>query len=157
MKISLLVIGKTDEKAMAKLTQEYAKRMQHFVPFEYIEIPDVPQFKKLTEAQQKDLEAEAIIKRLPKSYHLILLDERGKQYTSVAFSKKLQNHMQRATQNLVFVVGGPYGFSDKLYDLAQGKISLSKMTFSHQMIRLFFIEQLYRAMTIWKNLPYHHE
>lgn len=157
MKITLLVIGKTDNKALAKLTQNYRERIKHFINFEYIEIPDVPKYKNISEEKQKQMEAEAIFKQLPKSYYLILLDEKGKQYSSVQFSKEIQKHMQTSTQNLVFVIGGPYGFAPELYDKCQAKLSLSKMTFSHQMIRLFFTEQIYRAMSIWKNLPYHHE
>ncbi|SRR5699024_68968 len=157
MKIILLVVGKTDNKALDKLTKNYRERIKHFINFEYIEIPDVPRYKKISEEKQKQMEAEAILKHLPKSYHLILLDEKGKQYTSLQFSKEIQKHMHASTQNLVFVVGGPYGFAQELYDKCQGKLSLSKMTFSHQMIRLFFTEQIYRAMSIWKNLPYHHE
>lgn len=157
MKITLLVIGKTDDKTLDKLTDTYRKRIKHFINFEYIEIPDVQRYKKITEEKQKQLEADAILKQLPKSYYLILLDEKGKQYTSVQFSEEIKKHIQTATQNLVFVVGGPYGFAPELYDKCHAKLSLSKMTFSHQMIRLFFTEQIYRAMSIWKNLPYHHE
>jgi len=157
MKILLLVIGKTDSKALDQLTQSYRKRIKHFINFEYIEIPDVPKFKKISEVKQRQLETEAIIKRLPNTHHLILLDEKGKQFNSIQFSKELEKHILSATPNLVFVVGGPYGFSEELYARAHLKLSLSKMTFSHQMIRLFFTEQLYRALSIWKNLPYHHE
>lgn len=157
MKISLLVIGKTDDKTLAKLTDTYRKRIKHFVKFEYVEIPDVQRYKKISEEKQKQLEAEVILKHLPKSHYLILLDEKGKQYSSVQFSEEIQRHIHTATQNLVFVVGGPYGFAPELYEKCHAKLSLSKMTFSHQMIRLFFTEQIYRAMSIWKNLPYHHE
>lgn len=157
MKISLLAIGKTDNQTLDKLTDTYRKRIKHFVKFEYIEIPDVQRYKKISEGKQKQLEAEAIIKHLPKSYYLILLDEKGIQYNSIQFSEEIQKHIQTATQNLVFVIGGPYGFAPELYEKCHAKISLSKMTFSHQMIRLFFTEQIYRAMSIWKNLPYHHD
>lgn len=157
MKIILLVVGKTDDKVLEKLTQDYRNRIKHFINFEYIEIPDVRVYKKITEEKQKELEAEAILKHLPNNSYLILLDEKGKQYSSVQFSKKIQKHMHDSIHNLVFVVGGPYGFSPVIYAKCQEQLSLSKMTFSHQMIRLFFTEQIYRAMSIWKNLPYHHE
>lgn len=157
MKISLLVIGKTDDKILDKLTDTYRKRIKHFINFDYIEIPDVRLHKKITEEKQKQLEAEALLKHIPNSSYLILLDEKGKHYTSVAFSKKIQKHMHESIHNLVFVVGGPYGFAPEIYEKCQEQMSLSKMTFSHQMIRLFFTEQIYRAMSIWKNLPYHHE
>lgn len=157
MKISLLVIGKTDDKTLDKLTDVYRKRIKHFINFEYIEIPDVRLHKKITEEKQKQLEAEALLKHLPNSCYLILLDEKGKEFNSIDFSKKIQKHMHDSIHNLVFVVGGPYGFAPEIYEKSQELLSLSKMTFSHQMIRLFFTEQIYRAMSIWKNLPYHHE
>lgn len=157
MKTSLLVIGKTDDKTLDKLTNAYRKRIKHFVKFDYIEIPDVQRYKKISKEKQKQLEAEAIFKQLPKSYYLVLLDEKGKQYSSVQFSEEIQKHIQSATKNLIFVVGGPYGFAPELYEKCHAKLSLSKMTFSHQMVRLFLTEQIYRAMSIWKNLPYHHK
>lgn len=119
-------------------------------------IPDIKNAKNLSEAQQKEKEGEMILKKLAPTDILILLDENGKQYTSVDFSNYLQKKMNSGIKQLVFVIGGPYGFSDAVYQKAQGKISLSKMTFSHQMVRLFFVEQVYRAFTILKNEPYHH-
>ncbi|MBA6154709.1 23S rRNA (pseudouridine(1915)-N(3))-methyltransferase RlmH [Gelidibacter maritimus] len=156
MQIKLLAIGKTDHQQLQILINEYQKRLGFYIKFEFEIIPDLKKAKNLSEAQQKQKEGELILAKLGTSDLLILLDENGKQYDSVAFSEYLQKHMNSGIKQLVFVIGGPYGFSKDVYQKANGKISLSKMTFSHQMIRLFMIEQLYRAFTILRNEPYHH-
>lgn len=156
MKITLYAIGKTDDKSIITLTETYVKRLGHYVSFSFEMIPDIKNTKNLSETQQKQAEGSEILKRLQSSDHLILLDEQGSQHTSEQFANWLQKKMNSGLKNLVFVIGGPYGFSDEIYQRAQGKISLSKMTFSHQMVRPFFIEQLYRGFTILRNEPYHH-
>lgn len=156
MKITLLAIGKTDNKSLQLLIEEYEKRLKHYVPFTFEVIPDIKNSKNLSEAQQKKLEGQEIIKRIHTSDTLVLLDEKGKKYSSVNFSEFLQKKMNSGIKNLIFVIGGPYGFSEELYERSNGRISLSDMTFSHQMVRLFFIEQLYRGFTILRNEPYHH-
>lgn len=156
MTIKLLAIGKTDSSQLSALTKEYENRLKHYVKFELEIIPDIKNTKNLSETQQKEKEGEAILKKLNPTDVLILLDENGKQYTSIDFSKFLQKQMNAGYKQLVLVIGGPYGFSDAIYKQARGKLSLSKMTFSHQMIRLFIVEQIYRAFTILKNEPYHH-
>lgn len=157
MKIKLLAIGKTDDKNLHMLIEAYQNRLRHYINFEIDLIPDIKNVKNLTEVQQKEKEGELILKKLTSTDVLILLDEKGTQFSSVAFSEYLQKKMNSGVKQLVLVIGGPYGFSEAVYNQAQGKISLSKMTFSHQMIRLFVVEQLYRAFTILKNEPYHHE
>ena len=157
MKIKLLAIGKTDDKNLQTLIEAYQNRLKHYINFEIDVIADIKNVKNLTETQQKEKEGELILKKLTATDVLILLDEKGIQFSSVAFSEYLQKKMNAGVKQLVLVIGGPYGFSDAVYQQAQGKISLSKMTFSHQMIRLFVVEQLYRAFTILKNEPYHHE
>jgi 23S rRNA (pseudouridine1915-N3)-methyltransferase len=156
MKITLLAIGKTDDKKLIELTEVYIKRLKHYVGFTFEIIPDIKKAKNLSEAQQKQLEGEEILKRTQTSDSLILLDEKGKTFTSVKFSQYLQKHMNSGLKNLIFVIGGPYGFSEEIYARANGKVSLSSMTFSHQMVRLFVVEQIYRGFTILKNEPYHH-
>ena len=156
MKIKLITIGKTDNKNLQTLIEDYTKRLGFYVPFDFDIISDIKNVKNLSEAQQKQAEGNEILKRLFKSDTLILLDENGKTYSSVQFSQFLQKKMNSGLKTLVFVIGGPYGFSDEIYNRANGKVSLSTMTFSHQMVRLFFIEQLYRAFTILRNEPYHH-
>ncbi|QNJ98546.1 23S rRNA (pseudouridine(1915)-N(3))-methyltransferase RlmH [Constantimarinum furrinae] len=156
MKITVLAIGKTDDNRLFSLNEEYGKRLHHYVPFEFQIIPDLKKAKNLTETQQKQAEGVEILKQLNSSDTLILLDEKGRSFSSVGFSEFLQKKMNSGLKNLVFVIGGPYGFSEEIYKRANGKISLSTMTFSHQMVRLFFVEQLYRAFTILKNEPYHH-
>ncbi|MFT5077932.1 MAG: 23S rRNA (pseudouridine1915-N3)-methyltransferase [Planctomycetota bacterium] len=156
MKITLLAIGKTDDKKLIELTEVYIKRLSHYVSFTFEIIPDIKKTKNLSEAQQKQLEGEEILKRTQTADALILLDEKGKTYNSEKFSQYLQKHMNSGLKNLIFVIGGPYGFSDEMYSRANGKVSLSAMTFSHQMVRLFFIEQIYRGFTILRNEPYHH-
>jgi len=157
MKIKLLAIGKTDDKNLQTLIETYKNRLKHYINFEIDIIPDIKNVKNLTEAQQKDKEGTLILKKLAPTDVLILLDEKGKEFRSIEFSKFLQKKMNAGIKQLVLVIGGPYGFSDEVYKKSQGKISLSKMTFSHQMIRLFITEQIYRAFTILKNEPYHHE
>jgi 23S rRNA (pseudouridine1915-N3)-methyltransferase len=157
MQIKLLALGKTDNKAIQELINEYTSRLGHYIRFELEVIPDLKYTKSLSEAVQKEKEGELILKKLLPSDDLLLLDERGKSYTSLEFSDFLQKKMNSGLRQLVLVIGGPYGFSEEVYARANGKISLSKMTFSHQMIRPFVVEQLYRAMTILRNEPYHHE
>ncbi len=156
MTIKLLAIGKTDNKQLQSLIDEYTKRLGFYIKFSLEIIPDIKNTKHLSEIQQKQKEGELIIGKLNPSDVLILLDEHGKQLDSVGFSNYLQKHMNSGIKQLVFVIGGPYGFSQEVYNKSNGKISLSKMTFSHQMVRLFIIEQLYRGFTILKNEPYHH-
>jgi 23S rRNA (pseudouridine1915-N3)-methyltransferase len=157
MQIKLLAIGKTDNKAIQTLIDDYSSRLGHYIRFELEVIPDLKQSKSLSESLQKEKEGELILKKLSSSDELILLDERGKTFSSLEFSDYLQKKMNSGLKQLVFAIGGPYGFSEAVYARANGKISLSKMTFSHQMIRPFVVEQLYRAMTILRNEPYHHE
>jgi len=156
MKITLVAIGKTDNKNLEVLIEDYTKRLKHYVPFAIEVIPDIKNAKNLNETQKKQLEGQEILKRITLTDTLILLDEKGKSYSSVSFSDYLLKKMNSGLKNLVFVIGGPYGFSEEIYDRANGKIALSQMTFSHQMVRLFFIEQLYRGFTILRNEPYHH-
>lgn len=156
MTIKLIAIGKTDNKALQVLIEDYQKRLQHYVNFVFEIIPDIKNAKNLTEAQQKQKEGGLIMKQLKPTDVLILLDEKGKEMNSIDFASYLQKHMNSGIKQLVLVIGGPYGFSPDIYQKAKGKLALSKMTFSHQMIRLFAIEQLYRGFTILKNEPYHH-
>ncbi|MDP3914331.1 MAG: 23S rRNA (pseudouridine(1915)-N(3))-methyltransferase RlmH [Bacteroidota bacterium] len=157
MKISLIVIGKTDEAYLQKGLEIFMKRIPHYVPFEMKVIPDIKNAKNMSEEQQKDKEGELILQQILSSDELILLDENGLEASSVDFARFLEKKMLSGIKRLVFVIGGPYGFSGSVYSRAIGKISLSKMTFSHQMVRLIFAEQLYRAFTILKGEPYHHQ
>lgn len=157
MKIKLLAIGKTDHKQLSLLIDEYQNRLKHYINFEIETIPDLKNAKNLSEIQQKNKEGELILKKIQATDVLVLLDNKGKEFTSIEFSKYLQKKMNAGIKQLVLVIGGPYGFSEAVYEKAQSKLSLSKMTFSHQMIRLFIVEQLYRGFTILKNEPYHHE
>lgn len=157
MNIKLLAIGKTDHQALQTLVDEYTKRLSFYIKFELDVIPDIKNVKNLSEAQQKEKEGELILAKLTPTDQLILLDENGSTFSSVGFSDYLQKKMNSGAKTLVFVIGGPYGFSEEVYKKAQGKLSLSLMTFSHQMVRLFFIEQLYRGFTILRNEPYHHQ
>lgn len=157
MNIKLLAIGKTDNKNLQVLMDEYSKRLGFYIKFDMEVIPDVKNVKNLSENQQKEKEGEQILAKIGATDQLILLDENGATFSSVGFSDYLQKKMNSGIKTLVFVIGGPYGFSDEVYAKAQGKISLSAMTFSHQMVRLFVIEQLYRGFTILKNEPYHHQ
>ena len=157
MKIKLVCIGKTGKDFLVAGEREYLDRLKHYVQVERIEIPDIKNAKKLTFQQVKELEGKEILLKLSSSDRLFLLDERGKKYSSVAFSQFIQNQFNQGGKSIVFVIGGAYGFSEEVYSRANGKISLSEMTFSHQMIRMIFFEQVYRAMTILNNEPYHHE
>ena len=157
MNIRLLAIGKTDNKALQQLMDDYMKRLSFYVKFEMEVIPDIKNAKNMSEAQQKEKEGEIILSKLSPTDQLILLDENGKSFSSVGFSEELQKKMNSGIKTLVFVIGGPYGFSNDVYTKALGKVSLSAMTFSHQMVRLFFIEQVYRAFTILRGEPYHHQ
>lgn len=157
MQIKLIAIGKTDHPAIQKLVEEYSSRLGFYIRFELEIIPDLKNTKFLSEEIQKEKEGELILKKIQTSDELILLDERGKSFSSIEFSTFLQKKMNSGLRQLILVIGGPYGFSDAVYARANGKISLSNMTFSHQMIRPFLIEQIYRAFTILRNEPYHHE
>ncbi len=156
MKIKLIAIGKTDHKYMGLMIDEYVKRLGFYISFDFQILPDIKNTKSLTEKQQKVKEGELLLKHIDATDVVILLDEKGKGLSSVGFSEYIQKKMNSGIKQLIFIIGGPYGFDDVIYMRANGKISLSQMTFSHQMIRLFFIEQLYRAFTILKNEPYHH-
>jgi len=157
MKITLLVVGKTEDKYLIDGIEKYINRLKHYIGFNMVVIPELKNTKNLTEAQQKSKEAELILKQVGNSDSIILLDEKGKNYTSVLFANYLNKQMIGSVQHLVFIIGGPYGFDEQIYKRANGSISLSAMTFSHQMVRLFFAEQLYRAFTILKGEPYHHQ
>ena len=156
MKITLIVVGKTTSAQVESLIQEYQKRLTHYLPFALQVIPELKNIKALTPDQQKQAEGELILRAVAQNADLVLLDEHGKEYRSIEFADYIQKKMSSG-RDVVFVVGGPYGFSEAVYQRANGKISLSKMTFSHQMVRLFFVEQIYRAMTILRGEPYHHE
>lgn len=157
MNIKLIAVGKTDNPALQQLISTYEKRLSYYINFDLQLLPDIKNSKSLSEEQQKIKESELILSYVEPSHHLILLDERGKEYTSIAFADELQKKMNTGIKQLTFVIGGPYGFSQAIYQRANSKLSLSKLTFSHQMIRLFFVEQLYRAFTILRNEPYHHQ
>jgi 23S rRNA (pseudouridine1915-N3)-methyltransferase len=157
MKITLLTTGKTDVSCWNEALNEYRQRLTHYVPFEIEVIPDVKNVKHMTEAQQREREGELILKALHAGDSGVLLDEKGQEYTSVQFAVWLEKKMQTASKRLVFVAGGPYGFSQAVYRAVAERMSLSRMTFSHQMVRPVFTEQLYRAMTILRNEPYHHQ
>jgi len=157
VKILVLAIGKTDEQWVQEALLKYSKRLKYYLSFEFEVIPDLKNTKNLSEMQQKEKEGALILKKLNPTDKVFLLDEKGKEYRSVEFAKHLQQQMNSGVKRLVFIIGGPYGFSPELYAKEQRKLALSKMTFSHQMIRPFFVEQLYRAITILKNEPYHHE
>lgn len=157
MEIILLTVGKTTQNFVIAGIEEYAKRLKRYSPYRIEYIPDIKNTKSLTSDVQKEKEGELILNNLSSADYCILLDEHGKEYTSVDFSIYLQKVMASGRKRAVFVVGGPYGFSQSVYARADAKLSLSKMTFTHEMIRLFFTEQIYRAMTILKGEPYHHE
>lgn len=156
MKITFITVGKTDEQYVQEGIAKYLDRLKHYITFEPIVIPDIKQGKKQDIQRQKDEEGKLILDKLQKSDYLILLDENGREFTSVGFSQNLQKKMNMGLSNLVFVVGGAFGFSEEVYKRANEKMALSQMTFSHQMVRLFFIEQTYRAFTILKGEKYHH-
>mgnify|MGYP002625771906 CR=1 FL=1 len=157
MKITLLTVGRTDVDWVGKGLDLYRSRLAHYVPFSLVEIPQLKGTSSLSKEQIKEKEGEAILRSLKNSDHVVLLDEKGKEYRSVEFAAALESFMSRSQADLVFVTGGAYGFSKEVYDRADGKMSLSRMTFSHQMVRTIFAEQLYRAFTIIKGEPYHHE
>ena len=157
MNIKLIAIGKTDDKNLQSLIEDYQKRLSFYIKFELEVIPDIKNVKNLSETQQKEKEGELILSKLTPTDQLLLLDENGKSFSSMSFSEELQKKMNSGIKTLVFVIGGPYGFSEAVYAKSNGKIALSQMTFSHQMVRLFFIEQLYRGFTILRNEPYHHQ
>ena len=156
MKILLLAIGKTDEDYLITGIKKYVGRLGHYASFEMKEIPDIRNRKTLSEDQQKKAESFLLLQQLQPGDHVVLLDENGKQYSSVAFAENFEKQMASGAKRIVFVIGGPYGFAQEVYDKADAKLSLSPMTFSHQMVRLVFVEQLYRAFTILKGEPYHH-
>ena len=156
MKITLLVVGKTTDARLVSLIDDYCQRLTHYVPFEIVVIPELRNAKSLSEAQQKEREGQEILRYATPAVEMILLDEHGREMRSIDYAQWLQKKMS-AGRDLLFVIGGPYGFSPAVYDRANGKLSISQMTFSHQMIRLLFVEQAYRAMTILRNEPYHHE
>ncbi|MEO0572154.1 MAG: 23S rRNA (pseudouridine(1915)-N(3))-methyltransferase RlmH [Bacteroidota bacterium] len=157
MTIKLLVVGKTENGALGSLILEYARRLKYYIRFEMLTIPQLKNTKNLSKKEQRVKEGELILKQVENSDYLVLLDENGKQYTSVDFAGYLQKKMNSGLKNIVFIIGGPYGFDEVVKERANTRVSLSKMTFSHQMVRLFFMEQLYRAFTILKNEPYHHQ
>ena len=156
MTIKLIAIGKTDNKELQSLIDDYIKRLGFYINFALEIIPDLKKTKHLSEVQQKQKEGELVLNKLNLSDVLVLLDEKGKMIDSIGFSEYLQKHMNSGIKQLIFLIGGPYGFSPEIYARANGKLSLSKMTFSHQMVRLFVIEQIYRGFTILRNEPYHH-
>ncbi|SKB34385.1 23S rRNA (pseudouridine1915-N3)-methyltransferase [Salegentibacter holothuriorum] len=156
MTIKLLCIGKTDNRELKQLIEIYKKRLQFYNKFEIDIIPDLKKTKNLDEKQQKEKEGELILAKIQNSDFLVLLDENGKEFSSELFSEYIQKRLNSGLKQLIFVIGGPYGFSEAIYHRADAKVALSQMTFSHQMVRLFFTEQLYRAFTILKNEPYHH-
>ncbi len=157
MKIILLAVGKTDDSRIADLIQVYADRLQHYINFDLEIIPDLKKTKNLSVDQQKALEGELILGKVQTSDFVTLLDEKGKTYSSLQFAQLINKRSLSGMKRLVYVIGGPYGFSPEVYSRGNSKLSLSSMTFSHQMVRLFAVEQLYRAFTILKNEPYHHE
>jgi 23S rRNA (pseudouridine1915-N3)-methyltransferase len=156
MDIKLIAIGKTDKTELDQLIKSYQNRLMHYVRFSFEIIPDLKNSKNLSEKLQKEEEGKIILSKISNSDRLILLDENGQEMNSVGFSNFLQKQMNSGLKRLVLVIGGPYGFSEDVYKKASSKLALSKMTFSHQMVRLFIIEQLYRSFTILKNEPYHH-
>ena len=157
MKITLLTVGKTDKDWVKQGMDIYVSRLKHYIPFSVVEIPELKNVSALTKDQIKTREGELILKNIKPTDDLILLDERGKQYTSIELAKVIQDKISYVGKDMVYVIGGAYGFSDAVYQRANSKISLSKMTFSHQMVRAIFVEQIYRAFTIMKGEPYHHE
>lgn len=157
MNIELIVVGKTDSKEVEALVEMYSKRVNRYCRFSITTLADVRNTRNMIPQRQKQLEGEAILRLVGEGDYLTLMDERGAQYTSVEYAQWLQKRMLSGVKRLVLVIGGPYGFSEEVYGRANGKISLSKMTFSHQIVRAIFAEQLYRAFTILHNEPYHHE
>ena len=156
MKIELWQVGNTSFDYIKEGTAIYEKRLKHFLPFNTVTIPDIKNAKNMPRTQIKKKEGQAILGKLDSNDYLILLDENGKEFTSVQFSNYIERALQQSRKKMIFLIGGAYGFSDEVYDRANSRISLSKMTFSHQMIRIFALEQIYCAMTILKGMPYHH-
>ncbi len=157
MNLTTICIGKTDEKPLEELILKYEKRLPQHWNYQRIEIPDIKNRKNLSESQQKDKEAELILSKIQPTDYVILLDEKGKQMNSSLFAQELQNLMNQSFKQIIFLIGGPYGFSDEVYKRSNKKMSLSELTFTHQMVRLFLAEQIYRAFTILQGKPYHHE
>ena len=157
MKVRLMVVGKTSDASLRNLEENYAQRLSHYVNFEKMELPDVKNASSFNPEQLKETEGEAILAKVLKEDYLVLLDDKGDQFTSMNFSKWLQSKFLLSSKRISFCVGGPFGFSNEVYQRANARISLSKMTFSHQMVRMIFLEQLYRAFTILKGEKYHHE
>lgn len=157
MKITFITVGKTEDAYLKDGIEKYVKRLKHYTKLEMTDIPELKNTKALTEDQQKAKEAELILKKISPNDHVILLDENGIEFTSVQFANYINKRSVSSSANLIFIVGGPYGFDQSVYQRANDKISLSRMTFSHQMVRLFFVEQLYRAYSIIKGEPYHHQ
>ncbi|MEB0261316.1 MULTISPECIES: 23S rRNA (pseudouridine(1915)-N(3))-methyltransferase RlmH [unclassified Mucilaginibacter] len=157
MKITFITVGKTEDAYLKDGIEKYVKRLKHYTKLELVDIPELKNTKALTEDQQKAKEAELILKKITVQDHVILLDENGMEFTSVQFANYINKRSVSSSANLIFIVGGPYGFDQSVYQRANDKISLSRMTFSHQMVRLFFVEQLYRAYSIIKGEPYHHQ
>lgn len=157
MKFILLMIGKTTSNSLIQLEDEYKRRLTHYTSFESTVIPDIKNAKNLSTSEIKEREADLMFKQIDASDEIILLDDKGKEFTSSGFSQFVEKKMMSSTKRVVFIIGGAYGFSDRIYQRANGRLSLSKMTFSHQMVRTIFLEQLYRAFTILKGEPYHHE
>lgn len=156
MKITLLTVGKTEDAYLREGIDKYVKRLKHYTKLEILDLPELKNTKALTQEQQKSKEAELILKKLSVTDYVVLLDEKGLEFTSVQFADYLNKKNISSVQNLVFIIGGPYGFDAAVYQRAQAQMALSRLTFSHQMVRLFFVEQLYRAFTIMKGEPYHH-
>ncbi len=157
MNIELLVVGKTDSSTIDELVRLYHKRLSHYANFAITTLPDIKRGKRLSASQHKQSESEMILSHIQTSDFVVLLDERGGQYSSMEFAQWLQKRMSSGVRRLLFVVGGPFGFAESVYQRADSKISLSRMTFTHQFIRVIFTEQLYRAFTILNNEPYHNE
>lgn len=157
MKVQLIAIGKMNDAPLVQSVEKYVKRLAHYVPFQFVTIPDVKTTRSMTEQRQKEAEGGAILAAVDARDFVILLDERGKEFTSREFAAYIDKRTLSLPGNLVFVIGGPYGFSQEVYERANDKISLSRMTLTHEMVRLFFVEQLYRAMTILRGEPYHHD
>lgn len=157
MQVTLLLVGKTVNRQFVELMDEYTSRVKHYIRFDIVTIPELKNTRHLSADQQKQQEGELIMKQMQAGDHVVLLDEHGKELRSTEFSRYMEQRMQTVGKRLLFVIGGPYGFSPEVYAKANEKLSLSKMTFSHQMVRLIFVEQLYRAMTIMRGEPYHHE
>ncbi len=157
MDILLLTIGKTKTRFVCEGIDEYTGRLKRYVPFSLLELPDIRTTKTMTEQRQKEQEGELILSRLTPGDFVVLLDERGREYSSMEFASYMEKTMASGRKRVVFVVGGPYGFSQEVYARADAKLCLSRMTFNHEMVRMFFVEQIYRAMTILRHEPYHHE